>query len=246
MLMMIGYDLAEPADRNRILGDALSAIGVDHNLRNMVWLVDTGEPPGRVLARITTHLGLAKGHPKAADRLVVLPICTGGCWAQRGLRKHQPAEAIRLIENGLGREDRGAVLAVAYTLHRGADYRAFRRAIEELAIYRQDGYCHPLEGVSFLATDRTPAAVSEELAKSLPNRAGKDRPDELFVVRVRAGETGAEYGLDAEVVEWFGKRRIKLQASSKAAAKRRSTGPRLHAALRAAARSASPGQTLPA
>jgi hypothetical protein len=208
--MLVGYDLTSPADRNKILGDALSGSGAERNLRNLIWLVETDEPPSRVLKRIEAHLKLAVGRPKSTDRILILPVCAGGGWAQRGLRKHQPPEAIRLLEKGLGREDRGGVLALAYALHREGDYRAFKKAIEALAIYRKDGYCHPLESVSFLATDRTPGAVSEELAKSLPNKGGKAKqPDELLVVRVRAGQA-AGHGLGPDVVEWFKKRRIKL------------------------------------
>lgn len=226
MLMLVGYDLTEPANRDNILGEALrDGSEAEYNIRNMPWLVDTEATPRQVLAHIVKQLRLAPDHPKATDRILVLPVCAGGCWAQRSLRANQP-KATTFIEDRLGADDRGAVLAVGYTLHDRGNYKAFQKAIEGLAIYRKDGYCHPVEALSFVATDRTPLAVCEELTKSLPDKGAKSgkKRDDLLVMRIPTGRAGAEYQLRSGDAEWFRRRRIMLSTAPRVVAKPKAKG----------------------
>lgn len=210
MLMLIGYDLTRPANY-AALGKALAACCGDPNHLNIHRghrFVDSDESPAQVRDRIEATL---RGRPDGDDRVLVLPA--GGSWAQRGLDVGQagkPTAADWLERHVQASADEVGVLALAYVLHdtEGSDRKVFKEAIESLSIFRAHGYRHPVNSLSLLATDRAPWAVCSELAKSLPNRGGTARPDELLVIPVHPG--GAYLGLPAKDVAWFRERGIKL------------------------------------
>ncbi len=211
MLMLIGYDLTPPAADYDALGEALDKCGDQLSIHSGHRLVDSDQSPARVRDCIAGRLGLGPG-----DRILVLPV--GGSWAHRGLDAVPaggPSAADWLALRVQGSADELGVLALAYILHdtEGSDRKGFKKAIEGLSIYTAHGYLHPMNSLSLLATDRAPAAVCRELARTLENRG--ELPDELLVIPVRGD--GACFGLSAQDLAWFKERGIKLAAPRKRA-----------------------------
>lgn len=207
MLMLIGYDLTPPANY-AALSAALKTCGHVLNIHSGHRLVDSVQSPAEVGDCLVAQLGLGAG-----DRILVLPV--GGSWTHHGLDvpANGQTAAEWLAEHVRGSADEAGVLALAYILHdtEGSDRKEFKKAIEGLSIYTAHGYLHPVHSLSLLATDRAPWAVCSELAKSLPNRGGNNKPDELLVIPVRRGEA-AHLGLSEEDAAWFKERGIKLAA----------------------------------
>jgi hypothetical protein len=209
MLLLVGYDLdtnpeetqGERQLRIQILEKTLKKCGVTRNVRYGPRFVDTKESAVAVCTLLRDALG-----PRKGDHLLVLPVCRDGYWAERELSIEKKWLTAK---KRLGAPKR-PLLALAYTLHQTErkNRRAFTRDLEALPIFRVDGYCHPLHALSFLATDRTPWAVRDEVAKSLPDDNAPAQQDELLVIPVDT--PGAHYNLKPADTKWFRERGIHL------------------------------------
>jgi hypothetical protein len=218
MLKLVGYDLEKdplhPLNYAETLGAALEACGTHPgdaiNVQYGPRFVDTELSPHTVVETILQHLG-----PHRDDKILVLPVHQGGNWAARGV----DPEKVAWLAHGdrLRQPASPSLLALAYSLHKAKaqDYDHLVDDLKALAIFRRDGYCHPLHALSFLATDRAPWALRDELTKSLEDRAGRKRIDELLIIPVES--TGAAHGLAAEDLRWFRNQGVHLEDIAAAA-----------------------------